>query len=389
MPLRALLEIAGVCAVCVVSARAETEGERPRVDWSSLIDSRAFVGREPSPPTVGLHSQIRYTANHRDSDTDAFTHGIGLPRTKATISGGTIEGGPRYQVIFAAGTSGEVLVEAAFITQSLGDGFGLRVGQAKLPFYIERNTSAKHLLTVDRSRVSAVFDQGFSQFVELNHESDRWRSAIALSDGLKTNDTDFFNMKEADLAITGRLEHRVGEATWKQLADQTSFPGDPFGAQIGVAAHAQWGGDTGIATKDTDILSATLDAGVGGDGWSVLVAAVWRRADSAGMPSYDDYGLLAQGSVFLDRHNEVFGRIDSVIPDSDRASGDPFTTLTAGVNHYLVERSHAVTITLDVQYLLDDLAGSASLVGQSSSLGQLADLEEGQLVFRLQIEFVL
>jgi len=339
---------------------------------------------------IQLHSQLRYTATFRQeppAGEEDTALGFQIRRNKLKFAGNAGSEDLNYKIVFVSSGGGtSIILEEVWVRWKMGDGWQLLVGQAKLPFMQERLVSSSKQLAADRSRVARVFDQGYSQQAQISYTQDRWRIFGAVSDGLKSQNANF-TMDPADIALTLRAETRFGEASWKALRDFISFPGSEFGVLVGGAIHYETGGET-FGTVDQDLITATGDVTVKGDGWNAHASGVWRRVEPASGMDLTDYGLLAQGGVFLDDNNEVFARWDTVFPDEDRTSGnnDSFSTLTVGMNHYIFEKSHAATITGDVQYLLDPVEGG--IIGGTTSLGQLADADDGQYVFRLQLEIV-
>ena len=96
-----------------------------------------------------------------------------------------------------------------------------------------------------------------------------------------------------------------------------------------------------------------------------------------------------QGGVFLTNKTELFARYDIVMPDDGRDSDDDdFSTITAGINHYFVEQSHAAKLTVDVLYFLDAQADSSSVVSRSTGVGLLPDAEDGQIAARVQFQLL-
>lgn len=114
-----------------------------------------------------------------------------------------------------------------------------------------------------------------------------------------------------------------------------------------------------------------------------------RHTDTDGSEDFDDFGGVVQGGYFFTERTEGFARWDAVFPDDDRGSeSDNFHTLTAGLNHYFIEASHAAKLTVDVQVYLDDQAGSSSIVSSQSGLGMLPSSESGQVAVRVQMQLL-
>lgn len=333
---------------------------------------------------IGWFGQARFTSSFLqepvDGDEDVVLGGS-IRRNKLKLKGNAGSEDLSYNVVFAtAGGGSRVVMEDVNLVWRFEDGLAARIGQGKQAYWLERSISSGKQLAADRSRVARVFDQGYSQFVEMSLTRDRWRLFGVVGDGLGSQNTDFTD-EASDIALTLRAEHRIGEAPWKAFEDFISFPGADSGLMLGGVLHFETGGET-FGTIDRDIFSAIADATYKGDGWNAHAAGIWRSTRD-GM-DYTDMGVLVQGGVFVDERNELFARWDTVFSDDDREGSDTFSTLTAGLNHYLFENSHSAVVTGDVQYLFDETTGE--LIGGTGSLGQMEDAESGQVVIRVQLE---
>lgn len=339
--------------------------------------------------------QFRYTATLDADGPERLTHGFMALRTEVKFKGAA-PGGFEYSVTvaFKSGSSAAA-VNQATISRSLTDRLELTLGQFKVPLVREYLISSSRQLTVGRSVMNAVFNQSRSQGIGLKFAaSDRLHLAGAISDGIKTKSTMFTSAKEADIALTGRAELRLGEAGWEQFADFTSFRGGDSGVLLGLAGHWQSSGNTGFTAPAGDIWIATADISVEGGGWNAFAAGVWRRVDLDAGGTADDFGAIVQGGVFVSESTEVFARWDAVFPDSMPSSvgrtggADSFTTITCGLTRYLVPESHAAKLTVDVMWFVDSTADSSSLISQSESIGLLESSDPGEVSLRVQMQLL-
>jgi phosphate-selective porin OprO and OprP len=346
---------------------------------------RAFTAK------VGGQIMFRYvynSASELPGDEDVAV-GFQARRTKIAVSGNVIDENWSYQVQMAfSRSSGTPALENAFIRRKLDSGWYVQAGQFKLPFLREELVSSSRQLAADRSVMNNFFTQAYSQGVEVGmggSGDDAFRFTAAFSDGLRSSNTDI-GASPADYALTARGEYKLA-GDWKQFAQFTSFQNSDFGALLGGAVHWQSGGDT-AGTPDADLLGATADVSIVGNGWNAYAAGVWAQSDMPGA-DFDDFGFVVQGGIFVAESTELFARYDAIIADDDHDLDD-FHAITAGVNHYLVPSSHAAKLTADVQYLLD--TPSESLIPSASSMRGLglnaADTDDGQWTLRLQMQLL-
>ncbi|MFN7019770.1 MAG: porin [Phycisphaerales bacterium] len=361
---------------------------------TSLLDSSATAGHDERGfflagadgkarlYTSGL-IQVRYILNFRNDaggTQDEFDGGFQNRRTQLVFSGNVSEQ-LSFRVQTELKSDGSAELKDAYAQQKFESGWAVKVGQFKPPLLREELVGDLTQLAAERSVVNSVFNQGRSQGVEINRESDTWRLAVSFTDGLSASNTDFDSPKEADYALTSRVEWRAA-GDWKQFKDFSSWRGSDFAAMLGGAFHYQSGSTFGNAV-DVDILEYTFDLSVEGDGWNGYAAFVGRN-QSDDLADYNDYGLIVQGGVLVTSQVELYARYDLVLADSDRGSrGDPFNTISAGLTYFLFERSHAAQFRLQASWFLDPQA--ESIVSASTSTGVLADTEGDQ--FAVMFEF--
>lgn len=369
---------------------------------------------------ISGRAQFRYIANFRDnadtSRTDevdqTFTTGFEMSRTWLELRGTTAQGLINYRVVGAFNKSdGDLEIDYANANMKLSDEITVQWGLDKLPFLREELVSFTMQMAVDRSATNEVFSTKTAEAVWLMGEYDRFRWNLAVSDGGRSTKTPFFSPAEADVALTGRTEVRLGETPWSAYNDFTSWRGSQTGVLLGGAVHWETRGDTAafvrpmparvtsggtivpaqpagqVAVADREIFSWTLDASVEGDGWNAAAAVVHRITDTPGSDSIEDWGLLAQAGLFVTEQLELFGRWNAVLPDDDRSSNnDDFHALTGGFNYYFIPESHALKFTADVQVFLDDQAGSSSVVrAPNNATSLLPGDDDGQVAVRFQM----
>ena len=340
--------------------------------------------------------QFRYhgTFNADSAGGDSVASGFQLSRTRLDLQGHILNPQLTYRVLTNINReSGSLELQDAYGEYRLDGGVSVRWGQFKVPFDREFfGTSPTQTQTIERSIISSVFRLDRSQGVQLSYESERWRVFGAVSDGRRAPNTAYYDAAGADVALSGRAEFRVGEAGWRQFRDQSAFRGDKPGVLIGVGGHWQQDGSTGApssAGDDTDLFAWTADAGYESDGWNVLGGITGRAIEWDG-DSYTDWGLFAQGGVFVSDNAELFARYARVIPDDGRSGGsDDFSSITAGVHYYFFRGSHAAKLSAEMTYYPDAQADSASLVrAPDTGVGIGPDTEDGQWGLGVQMQLV-
>lgn len=343
---------------------------------------------------ISVQIQARYQFNSRDDEgttlgtpDDDISTGFVIRRAKIGIEGKVTENvNGKIKIVFDRKT-GIALLEDANAIWKINDEVSLRIGQFKSAVLREENISSSKQLATDRSAVNETFNQDFSQGVELQFGGDQWRAKVGFNDGFKTGNSAFNTAAEADVSFYGRAEMLLGDASWGQFKQFTSFRGSDSGGMIGGAFAYQSAGDTNPAfTPTTDMSTTTVDFSWVDDGWNAYVAGVWRNMDTGTM-DVDDYGIIAQGGVFVSDQNELFARWDAIFPDdSNGPTSEDFNSITVGWNHYMIPESHAAKFTLDIAYYLDSTTDS--IVKTSDGHNLLSDSEDGQIAITAQMQIL-
>jgi len=392
---KSLWLIAGAAASLGSAALAQNTLDQTRASSMDLLADAAgrtsALAQDARTFSVDVHgyTQFRYIYTHvEDSDSsssedDDAAVGFQTTRTRISVSGNIINEDWGYYVQFGFdrdGGSAELL--DAYGTYKMENGWNVMFGQFKLPLLREELVSSKYQLAWDRSPLNETYNQGRSQGIQFGFESDATRFMAAFSDGIATANTDYTSGAEADFALTGRFEYKWAGA-WEQFRDFTSFPNSDFAGMFGVAGHYQTGGET-IGTADVDAWLLTADVSIEGNGWNVFAAGLYANTEPEGGEDRTDWGILVQGGFFVAPQLEIFGRVDFISPEDD-LDLDEFTTITAGINYYIVPESHVAKFTAGFIYFMDEADG---IVSDSTLIPIIASDEDGQFSILGQFQLV-
>ena len=298
--------IAGLAAGLNAAASGQTL-DQSRAYSSELLSDASSRTSSLAPAakdfTVNVHgfTQFRYNWNYRQDDAleDNSTVGFQNARTKINLSGNIADEkwGYYIQWKFEDPSEGSAALDDVYGTYTVGNGWKVQFGQFKVNLFREENMGDTTQLFANRSVENSVFSQKRSQGVQFAYESDSVQFFGAFTDGINTANTDFTSSKEADWALTGRVNWKWA-GDWKQGKDFTSFRNSSYFGLLGGGVHYQQGGDT-FGTLDTDVLAATIDAQVEGNGWNVFAALCYSNTDPGVGDSVTDYGFVVQGGIFV------------------------------------------------------------------------------------------
>ena len=222
------------------------------------------------------------------------------------------------------------------VTKQLGDGWYLQAGSIFTPFTYE-----SHLFSTAQTQMgecsmlewlfTASFTTGAS--VGFNGDSVRWQAVvgdwIGGAPGAWDADTN------QSVAATGRVNWRLC-GTWDQYALESSFPGQPFGAFIGVAGQLQNGRAINPASAGgLNPRAVTADLALMFGGANLILQGIW--ADDWVDADRASWGALAQGGVFVAPAVEAFASWG--IADV----GGTQNRINVGANWYLARQALKLT----------------------------------------------
>lgn len=367
---------------------ADPRSRPARIQGATIAGGKGFTLR-----VDGL-LQFRYIGAFKAGEWGGEREATGFQTARTRFGMGGDLGDPRLNYRVFAQITGETLTLFDAWTQyRFADEWTLRLGQFKLPFDRERfATSPFNLLTAERSVLDSVFGLVRGQGVQIAGEWERVRTYAAFSDGQRSENTDFTSELEADWAVSGRIETRLGEAPWSQFQTLTAYQGDAFGVLIGGGVHYQEEGTIRLptgASRAGTLLQYTADVGLEGDGWS-LMGAFYGRTIETDAPDATDLGFLVQGAVAVGASMDVFARYAMVLPDDDRAGeADDFSTITVGANYYFVPRKQVIKLTAEATYFPTARDESSAVISApSAAQALLPDAEDGQIGFIVQVQLL-
>jgi hypothetical protein len=359
---------------------------------TSLVSGseQGLLSRQPDAGiTFSGQFQFRYTLNVRDDEgnEEGFTHGFSVRRAKLIADTDLNETWSVHLQGAFDRDGGSFELEDAWADWELDDSWTLRFGQFKAPTLAEELASSKRMQAVDRSETNEVFNLDRTQGVMAIYTADKWDFMGSFNTGANTDNTEFNGANNADYGFTGRAEWIFG-GDRDQLKDFSGWQGQEYAGKAGGAVHYQDGGSTGVgsvgSTPDVSFIQATVDAQVEGNGWNAFGAFIWNHIDPSGGDELDNFGIVAQGGVFISASDELFGRYDVIVPDSDTPGGDDsFNTITVGWNHYFIPESHASKFQLDLQWFLN-ATSDTGLVNANPGIGLLDSANENQFAIRAQ-----
>lgn len=298
-------------------------------------------------------------------------------------------------------SNGNFQLEEAWGRYHIDSNWSVRFGQFKAPLAREVLVENEYQLAADRSIVSAIFGQGYSQGVEVQYATDQFKFTVAATDGLNTANTDFNSDTEADYAFTGRIDWLAIGTDWSRFNDFTSFQNAADDQLlVGAAAHWQSGGDTGSiggGTADVNLFVYTADVSWESSGWNFFGAFYGSYLDNkGGDTNSSNFGGVVQGGYFVTEQIEAFARWEGIFIDSKtlpEGQDNDIHFVTAGVNYYLSPESHAVKFTAQAGIALNDTTsvfgnGAALQVIDNTRFGYLGQVKEDEVVVTLQAQVV-
>jgi hypothetical protein len=266
------------------------------------------------------------------------------------------------------------------VTKQLGDGWYLQVGNVFTPFTYESHLfSTAETQMGECSMLEWLFTAAFTTGASVGWDGDSVRWQAVVGDQVGTGPGAWNAAVNQSIAATGRLNWKLC-GTWEQYALETSFPGQPFGAFVGLAGQYQNGRAINPASSGgVNPRAVTADLALMFGGANLILQGIW--ADQWIDRDEQSWGGLVQGGVFLGPAVEAFTSWG--IADV----GGTQSRINVGANWYL--DGQALKLTGMVIVPLTSIPGNAATaVLPPQGLGGGADPNNNlSVVLQLQAEF--
>ncbi|MBS0196965.1 MAG: hypothetical protein JSR77_09415 [Planctomycetes bacterium] len=346
----------------------------------------------PNVLNVGGFLQARYLGNFRqdrpDGSHDTYTGGFQIQRARLKLDGTVWDKALSYNFLTElSGKDGTAQILDAEGRYTFENKAYIRFGQYKPFFNREELVSDTFQLTVERSVTNAIFSMTRSQGMGIGWQNEKFRVGADITDGSNALNTSFDSPKEADFAINARGEWMWKGDDFKRFNDFTSWRGQGYAGLLGAGIDYETYGDTGGGAVEKQLLKATADVSIEGDGWNAFAAFIWQETEPDAGENTNDFGVVVQGGLFVTEQCELFARYDVILPDNTDGPDD-FNSVTAGLTYYVSPKSHAFKLTGDVVWYIDPESSTAIVPAPSTSLDLLTDSAGNQVAFRLQAQIV-
>ena len=322
---------------------------------------------------VGGQVQIRWTMNSaKEQNTD---WGFENRRTKLDFQGNVFSKDWTYRVRAAfnqgapnpgGAADGAAAIDFAYIEKSMDNGMSIRVGQFNAPWMREVIVDSAYQLAAERSILSQLFGQGYSQGAQFTYAMDNMRFMGGAFDGIggqnnfsagqyNSQNTNWDN-SSTNYAFAGRADFKIS-GDWSQFDDFSSFKGEEAGMMAGVAVvyeRGNWNsGNNGV--KEFGVTGDfTWDFG----GASLFASAVWVNSDDPNVSdTANPWGVSVQGGYFVTEEAELFARYEYINFDTPGGGdGSKYNGLTFGANYFF---KAGVKLTCDFTYNMKGLSGDS------------------------------
>ena len=337
--------------------------------------------------------QTRFVLSIQDDGTveDSTRSGFENSRTRFGVLGHVGDPSWKFGVWGGWLSSGRSWLVESWIRKDFGNGWVFDFGHFKLPTSHEWIIKEFHQQFIERSLLNARWT-GAGKGIRACYNGERIHVLTAVTDGAMTwnrpwstgPDSTFGPLPwqmSSEFALTGRVEWLLN-GSWTSRYDFESFPGDEGNIVLGAAAHYQVG-EYGTADDENDVVQWVVDATGEFGGGSVFVAGFGTHFENS-TADRDEWGLLAQGGVFLDEHWELIGRLEYGDLDGAGSVSDDLLLLTVGVNRFW--NRHGLKWMADLGYAFEPVDAAWGGAGAGWRADEAGG--EGQIVLRTQLQLL-
>jgi hypothetical protein len=266
------------------------------------------------------------------------------------------------------------------ITKQFGGGWYGQVGQIFTPFTYESHLfSTAQTQAGECSMIEWLFTANFTAGVELGYADESIQWAICYGTEIGTVPGQWNADTNQGVAVTSRLNWKLC-GTWEQYALETSFPGQPFGAFLGIAGLCQNGrGINPAPVYGLNPRAATADLALMFGGANLILQGIW--AEDWVEPDATSWGGLVQGGFFLNPVLEAFGSLAAA--DVVNLQG----MAQAGINWYIDRQSLKLTGRVVVPVFGNPQGVTADVLPPQGLAGGPNPNNTVSVVLQLQAEF--
>jgi hypothetical protein len=266
------------------------------------------------------------------------------------------------------------------ITKQFGGGWYGQVGQIFTPFTYESHLfSTAQTQAGECSMIEWLFTANFTAGVELGYSDESIQWAICYGNEIGTVPGQWNADTNQGVAVTSRLNWKLC-GTWEQYALETSFPGQPFGAFLGIAGLYQNGrGINPAPVYGLNPRAATADLALMFGGANLILQGIW--AEDWVEPDATSWGGLVQGGFFLNPVLEAFGSLAAA--DVVNLQG----MAQAGINWYIDRQSLKLTGRVVVPVFGNPQGVTADVLPPQGLAGGPNPNNTVSVVLQLQAEF--
>lgn len=311
--------------------------------------------------------QTRFVLNDRSTET---RWGFENRRTKLRLAGHVLDPRLEYSTWYSFDDEdGTLAVQSYAISWALDDAWTISVGKARPRVVREQLVSATAQLAVERSLISSQLGLPRTSGFMLDRSDDVTRLTFGLMDA-----GDDFTIEAWNAWVRGEVALNGTRATFR---DFTSPRDGASGTYLGAALYYQHDADRTNTTPRERLVRWSADIAFEFGGASLFIEVVGNHATTGDTAHVDQYGLVAQGGVFVTDATELFTRYER--GNADNGSRQ-LSVITAGLNHYVA--GNDLKWTVDAGYAL----GPVDPFWATGGAGWTADADEGEVVIRSQLQ---
>ena len=266
------------------------------------------------------------------------------------------------------------------VTKQFGGGWYGQAGQIFTPFTYESHLfSTAQTQAGECSMIEWLFTANFTAGVNLGYSDDSIQWQLCYGNEIGTVPGQWDADTNQGVAVTSRLNWKLC-GTWEQYALETSFPGQPFGAFLGIAGLYQNGrGINPSPAYGLNPRAATADLALMFGGANLILQGIW--AQDWVEPDATSWGGLVQGGFFLNPVLEAFGSFAAA--DVVNLQG----MAQAGLNWYIDRQSLKLTGRVVVPVFGNPQGVTADVLPPQGLAGGPNPNNDVSVVLQLQAEF--
>jgi len=305
---------------------------------------------------IGMYTQFRYNMNFRENTPDgidAFSRGYSLARTRIFFEGNYTDKF-NYHFRFNINPSGNIELLVAYLQYNVKSNMWIRLGKQFMALGREDWILPQDLASIEFSAHNFTYAIWSSFGFQFHHSpSDYFRYWVSIGNGAYGGRRQFPEPKDADVALTGRIEYNIFGTSWGIWDDMLGRKGTDFGMLIGLGSgYLSRSKASDLLTNAEKAYQINLDYSISGNGFHFYAHGSFTNQSFKGVSeNFSGSGFYSTFGYWLNEYIFPYARFDYVSKGKNLGFSEDYISPGAGISYYPFKWSNRYRFSLEYNHL--------------------------------------